>query len=145
MQIQDHNFNPGLYLYIFYHSIMSNIVLYSAVLIVNMYSRHFTSILHQYGSFFPRVNWFSLFSRCFHIDHKRTESKLVFPNLFWSFNKRSQVVRVSWPLLLLNSHGRHMSVYFAVYQTLVLAFRVAEIDGKLQLAARPSGMQPAVD
>ena len=38
-------------------------------------------------------------------------------------------------------HGRHVSVYFAVYRTLVLAFRVAEVDCKLQLAARPSGLQ----
>ena len=38
-----------------------------------------------------------------------------------------------------------MSVYFAVYPTLVLAFRVAEVDCKLQLVARPSGRQPAVD
>ena len=42
-------------------------------------------------------------------------------------------------------HGRHLSVSFAVYPTLVLALRVAEDDCKLQLAARPSGRQPAVD
>ena len=33
---------------------------------------------------------------------------------------------------LLISHGRRVSVYFAVHQTLVLAFRVAEVDGILQ-------------
>ena len=40
-----------------------------------------------------------------------------------------------------------MSVYFAVYPTLVyiLAIRVAEVDCKLQLAARSSGRQPVVD
>ena len=38
-----------------------------------------------------------------------------------------------------------MSVYFAVYPTLVLTFRDAEVDCKWQLAARPSGRQPAVD
>ena len=48
-------------------------------------------------------------------------------------------------LLRQNSHGRHMSVYFAVYPTLVLAFRVAEVDWKLQLATLPSKLQPAVD
>ena len=37
------------------------------------------------------------------------------------------------PSLRLNSHERHVSVYFAVYPTLVLAFRVAEVDGNLQL------------
>ena len=47
-------------------------------------------------------------------------------------------------LIWLISHGRHVSVYFAVYPTLVLAFRVAGVDCKLQLAAR-SGLQPAVD
>ena len=45
----------------------------------------------------------------------------------------------------LNSHGRHVSVYFAVYPTLLLAFRVADVGCKLQLAARPNGRQPAVD
>ena len=46
---------------------------------------------------------------------------------------------------LLNSHGRHVNVYFTAYPTLVLAFRVAEVDCKMQLAACPSGRQLAVD
>ena len=29
---------------------------------------------------------------------------------------------------MLNSYGRHVNVYFAVYLTLVLAFRFAEVD-----------------
>ena len=45
----------------------------------------------------------------------------------------------------LHSHGRHVSNYFAVSLSLVLAIRVAEVDCKLQLAARPSRLQPVVD
>ena len=44
----------------------------------------------------------------------------------------------------LNLNGRHVSVYFAVYPMLVLAFLVCEVVCKLQLAARPRGLQPAV-
>ena len=43
--------------------------------------------------------------------------------------------------LKLNSNGRHVSVYFAVYPTLVLAFHVAGVDCKLQLGTRPRGLQ----
>ena len=48
-------------------------------------------------------------------------------------------------LLRVNSHARHVSNYFAVGLSLVLAIRVAEVDCKLQLAARPSRLQPVVD
>ena len=47
--------------------------------------------------------------------------------------------------LRVHSHGRHVSNYFAVSLSLVLAIRVAQVDCKLQLAARPSRLQPVVE
>ena len=69
-------------------------------------------------------------------------------NKYPRHNARPHVVEQSGQCaraLRLNSHGRHVSVYFPDYPSLVLAFRVVELDCKLQLAARPSGRQPAVD
>ena len=42
-------------------------------------------------------------------------------------------------ILWVNSHGRFVSVYFAVHHTLVSAFLHAEVYCKLRLAARPKG------
>ena len=42
-------------------------------------------------------------------------------------------------VLWVNSHGRFVSIYFAIHQTLVSAFLHTKVDCKLRLAARPKG------